>query len=187
MNKITKPIILKTRRTCIRPLTIEDYNSFKDRIENLPPSKSKYDFASVLPKDTSKKVYRKFLKEALTTTKKEDFYGLAIFNKKTDEWLGLVYLYNIRRGSFQQANIDYYIFSPFWKEGYGKEVCKKVIEYAFSDLKLKRIEATINKDNLPSIKLAKSIGMLPEGIRRSYCYFIWGKREDVRIFAIVKY
>lgn len=100
--------------------------------------------------------------------------------------MGLVYLYNIRRGTFQKANIDYFIFSPFWKKGYGKEACKKVIEYAFKHLKLKRIEATITKDNIPSIRLVKSIGMLPEGIRRSYCYYM-GKREDFKVFAIVKY
>ena len=182
---LIKPIILKTRRACIRPLTIEDYNSFKDRIENLPPSKSKHDWASVFPKDTSKKGFREFIKRGVTTKKKKDYYELAIFNKKTDEWLGLVYLYNIRRGSFQQANIDYFIFSSFWKKDYGKEVCKKVIDYAFKHLKLKRIEAIIIKDNMPSIKLAQSIGMLPEGIRRSYCYYK-GKLKDVKVFAIVK-
>ena len=138
MNKLTKPILLKTRRTCIRSLTVKDYNAFKVRIENLPPPKSKYDFATLFPTDKSKTTYRKFL-EGILTTKKEEIYGLAIFNKKTDEWLGLVYLYKIRRESFQKANIDYYIFSPFWKKGYGKEVCKKVIDYAFNDLKLKRI------------------------------------------------
>lgn len=186
MNKSIKPIILKTRRTCIRPLTMGDYNLFKDRIEKLPPSKSKHDWVSVFPKDTSRRGFREFLKGAFTTTRKKEYYELAIFNKKADEWLGLVYLYNIRRGTFQKANIDYFIFSPFWKKGYGKEACKKVIDYAFNHLKLKRIEATISKDNIPSIRLAKSIGMLPEGLRRSYCYYK-GKRENVKVFAIVKY
>ncbi|MBL7129773.1 MAG: GNAT family N-acetyltransferase [Ignavibacteria bacterium] len=187
MKKLTKPIILKTRRTCIRPFTLKDYNSFKERIDNLPPSKNKHDLASLFPKDTSKKGFREFMKGSLTTTKKKEYIDLAIYNKKTDEWLGSVYLYHIRKGSFQKANIDYFIFSPFWKKGYGKEACKKVIDYAFNTLKLKRIEATIIKDNIPSIRLAMSIGMLPEGIRRSFCYYMGKKRVDVKVFAIVKY
>jgi RimJ/RimL family protein N-acetyltransferase len=36
----------------------------------------------------------------------------------------------------------------------------------FKDLKLNRLEAAINLDNLKSIQLAKAIGMHKEGIKR---------------------
>ena len=56
------------------------------------------------------------------------------------------------------------------ENGYGKEAVSAALTLAFTQLKFHRIEAHINIDNAPSIKLAESVGMEFECIRKGFIY-----------------
>lgn len=67
----------------------------------------------------------------------------------------------------EQANVFnstefglFYAFSPAYQgQGYATEAVKKMVNFAFTHLKLKRIVATTTHDNIPSIKVMERIGM----------------------------
>ena len=56
----------------------------------------------------------------------------------------------------------------FVGRGYMTEVVNKVLEIAFEDLKLHRIEANIMPRNIPSIKVVQKCGFEKEGVSKKY-------------------
>ena len=97
--------------------------------------------------------------------------------------VGRASLMDISRGLFQNAYLGYHIYSPFWGQGYGRELVSATIDIAFHDLKLHRIEAGIEPDNVPSIALAESLNMRHEGLSARRLY-LRGQWVDVSIYAL---
>jgi [ribosomal protein S5]-alanine N-acetyltransferase len=57
--------------------------------------------------------------------------------------MGVINLNNIIRGAFQNAFLGYYALGPFAGQGLMREGMELVLEYAFGELKLHRVEATL--------------------------------------------
>ena len=53
----------------------------------------------------------------------------------------------------RRAEIGYELCGEYRRKGFMREVLNTVIQYGFEVIKLNRIEATVNCDNLPSISL----------------------------------
>ena len=56
------------------------------------------------------------------------------------------------------ADIAYLVFVPYWRRGYAKECVRRVLEHLRDDYRLARVRATIDTDNVASIRLAESLG-----------------------------
>ncbi|MDT8860296.1 GNAT family N-acetyltransferase [Alkalihalobacillus sp. MEB130] len=97
-------------------------------------------------------------------------YVFGIFRKEDNVHLGAIDFSTIMRDDFQWARFGYTIHNQFWSKGYGKEAVKAAVTLAFEKLSYHRIEAHINLDNTPSIKLAESIGMEFECVRKGFIY-----------------
>ena len=54
--------------------------------------------------------------------------------------------------------LSYFLGNNFRSMGYAQEACGKILEYAREELEFDRIVAVIAPDNLPSIRLAVSLG-----------------------------
>ena len=55
--------------------------------------------------------------------------------------------------------LNYYIEKTHWGHGYGQEIAKGLLEYAFDTLKLEKVISIINPKNEASKNVAKKIGM----------------------------
>jgi RimJ/RimL family protein N-acetyltransferase len=62
-----------------------------------------------------------------------------------------------------QVEIGYTLSPEYQGKGYALEAVTAVINYAFTDLKKHRITASVDPDNLKSIKLLERIGFRKEG------------------------
>jgi ribosomal-protein-alanine N-acetyltransferase len=82
--------------------------------------------------------------------------------------VGVVELQDIFRGDFQNAYLIYYGFAGQLNQGLMRQAVQKVIAKAFGSLKLHRLEANIQPDNLSSIALIKSCGFEKEGLSRQF-------------------
>ncbi len=82
--------------------------------------------------------------------------------------VGVVNLNEIVRGGFQNVYLGYYGARRFARQGLMTEGLRLVIRYAFTQLKLHRLEANIIPDNAPSLALAKRVGMRLEGFSPRY-------------------
>jgi RimJ/RimL family protein N-acetyltransferase len=63
----------------------------------------------------------------------------------------------------RRAEIGYILHRPRWGRGLATEACSALLEHAFSDLGLHRLEADTDPDNAASIALLEKLGFKREG------------------------
>jgi ribosomal-protein-alanine N-acetyltransferase len=94
---------------------------------------------------------------------------------------GMVALSHIARGPFQSANLGYWVAQDLNDRGLATKAVAEVIEIAFGDLGLHRLEAGTQVDNLASRRVLEKNGFEPIGIARSYL-LIAGEWRDHLLF-----
>jgi len=98
--------------------------------------------------------------------------------------IGAMSLSQIFRKGFQSAYLGYYIGARYSHRGYMSEALEIFLKYAFSELKLHRLEANIQPGNATSLALVKRAGFTREGFSRAYLK-ISGRWRDHERWAIV--
>ncbi|MGC5325013.1 GNAT family N-acetyltransferase [Brevibacillus sp. SYSU BS000544] len=68
----------------------------------------------------------------------------------------------------ERAEIGYDLGYPYWGNGYASEAIKAIISYGFDSLRLNRVEAKVEPENLNSIRLIKKLRFVEEGKLRQY-------------------
>lgn len=104
----------------------------------------------------------------LESRERDNQDGFLICHAARNAILGVINLNEIVRGGFQSAYLGYYIGAPYAGQGYMREALKLVIDYAFHDLGLHRLEANIQPANVASIALATRCGFHKEGVSPRY-------------------
>lgn len=171
-----------TRRLVLRPLAAADYKFWFDAYVNGLPAKNKWDLIPRKASKCSKKNFTKLCSTLNKLAKNDEYYRYYIYEKESGTIVGQIDFDIFVRSTHQFANFGYQIFNRHWKKGFGKEAASLGLKIGFKALKLNRLEAAINLDNKISIKLAKSIGMKKEGIKKRY-WFEYGKWTDHLIYV----
>lgn len=92
---------------------------------------------------------------------------LILYN---DNIAGVVNLNEIVYGAFKSAYLGYYGVKQFASSGIMQQGMRLVIEHAFSNMGLHRLEANIQPNNIKSINLVKKLGFSKEGFSPRYLY-----------------
>ena len=125
-------------------------------------------------------VFRNFIK----SSNSESRIVWAICHKN-DGHIGNISLDKI---SFINRNADYVVIignKAHWKKGVAFIASQIIIRHGFNKLNLKRIWCSTAGLNLPMQALAKKLGMIQEGRRRSQFYFE-GKWDDMVEYGLLK-
>ena len=56
------------------------------------------------------------------------------------------------------ALLAYMIFPAFWRQGYAREGCARVLTHLFEDYRVSRVAAEIDTRNSSSIRLVEALG-----------------------------
>jgi ribosomal-protein-alanine N-acetyltransferase len=115
--------------------------------------------------------------------KSDQAYNFGIFHHD-GTLIGMINLFQVLRGSLQSAFIGYFLDKKHNGKGYTTEAVKLIVDYAFSELKLHRIEAGVMPHNIGSIRVLEKSGFHKEGIAKKNVK-INGKWEDHQVLAIV--
>lgn len=126
----------------------------------------------------------KRIKEAAEYVKQDQDYYFGIFENDEDKLVGTINLFHIIRGSSQSAVIGYFLDRKYNGRGFTTEATKLIVNYAFDELKLHRIEAGVQPHNIGSIRVLEKAGFHKEGIARKNIK-INGKWEDHQVLAII--
>lgn len=132
----------------------------------------------------------------MPTTPREFGIYLTRFSQATAEGLlvrvrdggalaGVITIDSIVRGRFQSASLSYAAFAPSAGRGYMSEGLGLVLRYAFQQLRLHRLEASIQPDNQASLALVRRLGFRREGYSPDML-FIDGAWRDHERWAITR-
>ncbi|HEY2288963.1 MAG TPA: GNAT family N-acetyltransferase [Streptosporangiaceae bacterium] len=111
--------------------------------------------------------------------------GLLVCLRDGGTMAGMVTVDSIIRGRFQSASLSYAAFAPAAGRGYMSEGLALVLEYAFTELRLHRLEANIQPGNQASRRLVQRTGFRREGLAPAML-FIDGAWRDHERWAITR-
>ena len=111
---------------------------------------------------------------------REDHEGVVVCLVGTDEIVGVININNIVRGSFLSASLGYYSSAKHQGMGYMTDALELVVQFAFEQLGLHRIEANIQPHNRASRNLVQRCGFVLEGESKEFLYINGGWRDHER-------
>lgn len=100
-----------------------------------------------------------------------------------EQFVGQISLGNIGYGSQRGAHVGYWVAQSAAGRGVTPTAVAMVVDFAFSNLKLHRIEVNIRPENAASLRVAEKLGLRFEGVRKSYLH-INGQWADHNAYAI---
>ena len=117
--------------------------------------------------------------------RQDEAYAFLIFDQTSDGLLGGITLGGVRRGVSQSGTLGYWMGAPHAGKRRMTRAVATTVEFAFSKLRLHRVEAACIPDNAPSIALLERNGFQREGYAREYLKIDGAWRDHV-LFALVE-
>lgn len=102
---------------------------------------------------------RSWINGAAALYQKTRLGKLAIWEIATDTLVGMGGLTPWSLEGEELVDLTYRFKRSAWGQGYGTEAATALVKYAFDELHLPMITATITPDNIPSKKVAEKLGM----------------------------
>ena len=108
-------------------------------------------------------------------------YSFGIF-REGKELVGRIRLSAVHRGVWQNANLGYFVGSPYHGLGFATEAVKLSAAFAFGEAGLHRLQAAVMPCNPASLRVMEKAGFRREGLAERYLNIngIW---EDHVLFA----
>ena len=122
---------------------------------------------------------RRYIPVLLQEYQNGNYRTLAIADKDTNELCGTI---TIDKHKFiPRAELGYWISIPHRNKGYASEAVRAVIEYCFSKLDVKRVQAVHSINNPASGRVLEKAGMTYEGTLRLY-----NGVSDEKMYSVIK-
>lgn len=123
--------------------------------------------------------------EAKRRSEDERFLAVCL---KSGKLIGNLYF---AKGNFETFEVGYVFNKSYWGNGYATESLKALMNYAFEEMKVRRIIAKCDPKNSNSWRLLERVGMRREGTLLENVYFhidedgnpIW---KDTYEYALLK-
>ncbi|MDZ4763996.1 MAG: GNAT family protein [Chloroflexota bacterium] len=113
-----------------------------------------------------------------------DSYPFAVRPHDSDEMIGYADIDAVS-WTHRHAWVSIAIGDPRYRGlGYGREVMTLVIDYAFRELNLHRLQLTVFSYNAPAIRLYERIGFVREGVHRE-ALLRDGERHDMLLYGLL--
>lgn len=100
--------------------------------------------------------------------------------------VGQITLGNVVWGSLRQGYVGYWIDSRVAGRGIVPTAVALILDYAFQDCELHRVEISIRPENVASLRVVEKLGLKSEGIRRKYLHIAGDWRDHYAYVAIAE-
>ncbi len=134
--------------------------------------------------DLSRPAFRRRLRRHAQEIENDESYPFLIFRDGSDTLVGGLTLGQIKRGVAQSATLGYWMGAPYAGMGLMSRSVRALTGYAFTILRLHRIEAACLPHNEASVRLLERIGFKREGFARAYLR-INGVWQDHLLYALL--
>jgi len=175
------------RRVLLRPLVVGDFDAWKEVRVRARDWLVKWE-PSLLPGQPDATEDRRVFAARCGARERErqmgSGYGFGIFiGPRQDRFAGEINLSSVQRGPYQNAYVGYWIDEAAAGQSYVPEAFVVLARFAFEDLGLHRLQASIIPRNGPSRRVAAKVGLRDEGTAVRYLE-INGVWEDHVRYAI---
>ncbi|MFT7497969.1 MAG: RimJ/RimL family protein N-acetyltransferase [Porticoccaceae bacterium] len=172
--------ILENDVVQLRPLTNDDF----DILSQFSLQEPELWTYSLVPAGGLENL-RTYMDLAIKDKEARKSYPFIVYDKRTGKYAGSTRFYDYQ----EQHNTVQLGFTWYGKEFQGTGLNKNckllLLEFAFETLGLDRVEFRADASNALSIAAMKSIGCTVEGILRSNCKSLTGRRDSI-VLSILK-
>lgn len=109
---------------------------------------------------------------------------LGIVAKDTTGLIGTCTLFDISRSS-RRAEVGFLLGLSSWGRGYVTEALVALLNYAFGQLSLNRIEADTDPRNLAATRVLEKLGFVREGLLRER-WITDGQKSDSALYGLLR-
>jgi RimJ/RimL family protein N-acetyltransferase len=176
-----KDYILEDEHVLLRPLKSSDYDNLLPFSLN-EPTLWQY---SIQQANTEEKLLS-YINNALEKRKNLSEYPFIVFDKKTNQYAGSTRFYDIQlKDKTLQLGYTWY-GKDFQGTGLNKHCKFLLLQFAFDEIEMERVEFRSDNNNARSIAAMRSIGCTVEGVLRQHVLLFDGNRRDSIILSILK-
>jgi len=154
---------LQTERLLLQELSLADLNDVH-QLHSLPEVDAFNTLGIPETIQTTEALLNEWMEQQQLNPRRS--YTFRITLVQTNQFMGLIAL-NLGKPHFKIAEVWYKLHSAYWNNGYTKEALLKLLQFAFRELKLHRVEAGCAVENIASIKVLENVGMIREGRKRN--------------------
>ncbi|KOF09659.1 alanine acetyltransferase [Planococcus glaciei] len=172
-------------RTCyIRNLTVDDA---EEMVQLLTRNRDYWAIYEPRHQDSyfTAMVQREKIRESIYQARENREYSFGIFEHESNNMIGHISIYGIKRLPFLSALVGYSIDEACIGKGIATEAVGLVTAFGFEQLRLHRIEAYVSPRNTGSIRVLEKSKYQKEGLLREFLY-INGVWEDHFQYAILE-
>lgn len=108
----------------------------------------------------------------------------VIQRRKDDEWVGACGFHQ-REKFHRRVEVGFWLLPEFWGQGLMAKALPLIIDYAFTQWSIDRIEAWVESQNIASKNLLIKLNFQLEGRLKRY-EFKDGQSIDVEVYALLK-
>lgn len=175
------PVLLENEWVQLRPLELSDLAHLSHFVIN-EPEIWRYSLVRIL--DVAD--LERYIKQAVDNRIQEKEYPFIVFDKKKGRYAGSTRFYDIQL-PYQTLQLGYTWYGKDFRGTYLNKNCKLLLlQYAFENLGMERVEFRADNRNEQSKKAMQSIGCVEEGVLRNHLPNADGGRRDSIILSILK-
>jgi ribosomal-protein-alanine N-acetyltransferase len=178
MEELFRVKSLETERLVLRTMTLNDIDFIYDLFSK--PETNRYSvYEDIKSREEAIDLYDKFMKPGSPT-----HFRLGVELKETQELVGTLGFYAYNK-EHKRAEMGFDLLKSHWGKGIMTEAVRALIRYGFEEMELNRIEATVDPENIRSIRLLERMGFMKEGrLRKRHFYKV--RYHDELVFGILK-
>lgn len=173
--------MLKDDCVLLRPIVQDDCKNLLEFSLN-EPTTWKYGLITAAGEENLKS----YVQQAIEGREQKHSYAFIVFDKKTQQYAGSTRFYDIKI-SFQTLQLGYTWYGErFRGTGLNRHCKYLLLQFAFEQMNMLRVEFRADNTNERSINAMKRIGCKVEGILRQDVPKVTGERRDSIVLSILK-
>lgn len=178
---LSKDYVLENECVLLRPLQFDDCEHLRYFSQNQPEI-----WTYSLQKAAGENNLKMYLEFAVKARERGTEYPFIVFDKRKQAYAGSTRFYDIQlQHQTLQLGFTWY-GKEFQGTGLNKHCKFLLLQFAFEQIGMERVEFRADINNKRSIAAMKSIGCVEEGVLRSHANKVEGGRRDSIILSILK-
>lgn len=178
---LSKDYVLENNCVLLRPLQGADCDNLRYFSQNQPEI-----WTYSLQKAAGEENLKKYIEFAISARQRGVEYPFIVYDKRQNSYAGSTRFYDIQL-QHQTLQLGYTWYGKeFQGTGLNKHCKFLLLQFAFEQIGMERVEFRADNNNLRSIAAMKSIGCVVEGVLRSHANKLEGGRRDSIVLSILK-